>query len=182
MRPPSQRSYRRKQEQELELTPMMSLFVGLVPFLLTLAVFTKVTLISLPLPKVAQTEQEIRKVEKEKFYLRVYIIDRKTKNQVRGRPGFVVDSNAFRKGPKFLPLTKEKSYDTTGLNAVMLEVKKKNIKRKNVIIISGKYVGFQDLVRTLDATREILPELAVNNPELLGVELFPDVIMDEAGS
>ncbi len=181
LRPPSKRSFRHRMPEELDLTPIMGLFVGLLPFLLMVAVFTKVALISVPLPRVAQTEEEIRKVVKEKFYLRIYIVDDKTKNQVRRKPGYVVDSNALAKGPKFLPLLPDGNYDSISLNEIMLYIKKKNEKEKAVIMTPGNYVRYEDMIRTLDATRETLPDMTGGDRDVTGIELFPDVIMEKIG-
>lgn len=180
MRPPSKRSFRHKMGMDLDLTPVMGLFVALVPFLLAVAVFTKIAIITMPLPKVAQTEQEIQKVEKERFYLKVYVIDDKTRHQVREELGYVIDSNALKKGPKFLPLTSNGKYDKVGLNEVVLSIKKKNEDQKSITLIPGKFITYEVMVNTLDATRETLPEL-MNDPAMAGFELFPDVILDQAG-
>jgi len=181
MRAPSKRSYRRKVDlEEPDLIPVMGLFVGLIPFLLTVVVFTKVVLISVPLPKVATSEEEIRKVIKEKFYLKVFVIDKKTKNQIRKTPGYLIDSNALVRGPRFFPLTDDK-YDVKSLNEVVLFIKKKNEKEKSVVITLGQYVSYEALVTTLDGTREVLPELSDGDPSLEGIELFPNVILDKAG-
>jgi len=124
MKAPSKRSFLHKKSEDLDLVPIMGLFVALVPFLLSVAIFTKVAIISMPLPKVAQSEEEITKVEKEKFILKVFVIDDKTKNQVRQQKGYVVDSNAL-KGPKFIPLMSDGKYDQKALNEIILGIKKK---------------------------------------------------------
>jgi hypothetical protein len=159
----------------------MGLFVGIVPFLLTMAVFTKVALISMPLPRPATTEEEIRTVEQEKFYLKVYLVDDKTQNQVRKEPGIVIDTNALGGGPKFLPLLPEGSYDIIGLNDILLQIKKKNETEKSITLVPGDFIAYETLVHVFDAARETLPELTQNDPELTGVELFPNVVLDKAG-
>lgn len=153
----------------------MDFFVSTIPFLLAMAVFTPITLISLPLPKVAQTEAEIQSVEKDKFMLRVYVVDDKTKNQVRTEKGFVVDCSCLKE-PKFLPLTKEGKYDQIALNEIMLGIKKKNEQSRSLILIPGHYVPFTDMVLTLDATRETLPSIVPGEKQY---ELFPEVILEE---
>lgn len=181
MRAPSKRSYLLKRVPELDLVPIMGLFVALVPFLLSVAIFTRVALIAMPMPKVAQTEDEIQKIEGDKWMLRVYVVDDKTKNQVRNAKGYVVDCSCFPKGPKFLPLTAQGAYDQAGLNEIMIRVKQINQKEKIVIITPGDFVAFEDLVLTLDATREVLP-VSMEEDQAPRYELFPDVVLEEVES
>jgi hypothetical protein len=174
VRPPSKRSFLLKRAPDLDLVPVMGLFVALVPFLLSVAVFTQVALIAMPLPKVAQSESEVSTVEKEKFMLKVYVIDDKTKGQVRQSKGYVVDCNCLKE-PKFLPLTKDGKYDGRALNEVVLKIKQKNEDQKILVLIPGYYVDFETMVTTLDATRETHPDLVPDAPRY---ELFPDVILE----
>lgn len=198
MRPPSKRSFSRKKAptidlssatgprkrssaaETVQLTSLIDIMTTLLVFLLSVVALTQVSLISLPLPKVAQSEDEIQKVEKEKFILKLYVIDDKTKNQVRPAKGYVVDCSCLKE-PKFLPLTSDGKYDRKGLNEIMLSIKKKNEDQKMLILIPGHYVTFEEMVFALDATRETLPSL-VPNTQQPPYELFPDVMLEEVGS
>jgi len=45
-------------------------------------------------------------------------------------------------------------------------------------MIPGHYVSFEELIYTLDATRETLPDL-IQGQETPRFELFPEVVLEE---
>lgn len=147
---------------ELDITAFMNLMVILVPFLLITAVFTHLTVLDINLPTSLQGNTS---VNKKTFEIKVIIHDK----------DFIVADNNGR------VIKKIQTYSTGGhfkiLNNVLKQIKYKYPDKTNITILSQQNSDYDTLVKTMDAARVFN---AVENGQLVQVELFPDISIGDA--
>lgn len=160
-------------EANINVTPVMNLFVVLIPFLLFSAVFVKIAVINISLPG-ASEEQEIRtSVEKNaNVQVSVGVSLKRLILSVSGDINYQ-DEISLENEPN--PLQK--------FHELLVGVKTAYPEKKDIMVIPDKTVKYEMIINVLDAARKLLP----NDPEIFSVDetgkkvktqfLFPDVIM-----
>lgn len=148
---------------ELDITAFMNLMVILVPFLLITTVFTHLTVLDINLPTSAQASDKPSK--KKTFEINVII----------GKKFFVVSDNQGR------VIKKIQTFKTGGhykiLNSVLKQIKVRYPEKTNITILSQQDSKYDTLVNTMDAVRVFA---AVEDGEVVQVELFPDISIGDA--
>jgi len=148
---------------ELDITAFMNLMVILVPFLLITAVFTHLTVLDINLPTHSQSNDSTK--NKKTFEINVII----------GKKYFVVSDNRNR------IIKKIKTYTTGGhfkiLNNVLKQIKSSYPEKTNITILSQQNSSYESLIKTMDSVRVFN---AVENGELIQVELFPNISIGDA--
>lgn len=144
-------------EVELNLTPIMNLFVALIPFLLLSAVFFHLRIIKGSVPAATEGQTDIAKGE-DMVTMTV---------QIDPDEGFHISASSSTLPPAIVnPLAKtikRKSgqYDFVSLSQYMRTIKRKWDKSDTVIIVADPRVKYKELVKTMDAAREIKIEVDV---------------------
>ncbi len=148
---------------ELDITAFMNLMVILVPFLLITAVFTHLTVLDINLP--TSTQGNNSTPNKKSFEV----------NVIMGKKYFVVSDNRNR------VIKKIKTYTSGGhfkiLNNVLKQVKMSYPGKTNITILSQPNSSYDSLIKTMDSVRVFN---AVENGELVQVELFPNISIGDA--
>lgn len=159
----STRRVRIPESVELDITAFMNLMVILVPFLLITTVFTHLTVLDINLPTTAQINNSPNK--KKSFEVNVVI----------GKKYFVVMDNNNN------VIKKIQTFKTGGhfklLNNVLKQIKVRYPKKTNITILSQQNSKYDTLVNTMDAVRVFN---AVENGEVVQIELFPDISIGDA--
>ena len=159
----SGRRARSPENVELDITAFMNLMVILVPFLLITAVFTHLTVLDINLPTSAESNND--SPNKKSFEI----------NVIMGEKNFVVSDNQNRV-IKNIP-----TYTTGGhfkiLNNVLKQVKVSYPEKTNITILSQQNSSYESLIQTMDSVRVFN---AIENGELVQVELFPDISIGDA--
>ena len=148
---------------ELDITAFMNLMVILVPFLLITAVFTHLTVLDINLP--TSTQGNNSTPNKKSFEV----------NVIMGKKYYVVSDNRNR------VIKKIKTYTSGGhfkiLNNVLKQVKMSYPGKTNITILSQPNSSYDSLIKTMDSVRVFN---AVENGELVQVELFPNISIGDA--
>jgi len=135
----SRRRYREIIESDLEIMPLMNLFVALIPMLLISAVFLNVTVIDMQMPGDA-TDQSAKNLSKEPLLLAVTIKDQH----------YVVEGRKLRK--RVVARGDEGADDK--LASVLADIKGSHPKNEEIIIISQPKTRYDDIVAVMDISRE----------------------------
>ncbi len=135
---------RRGEDAEVNITPVMNVFVILIPFLLLSASFIKIAIIDFSLPSAEQSSSNAVNA-KDLKELTVLVVSIGTK-------GFEVKTSE-----KKLPLVKKTNgkYDYKTLGDRLKSVKKKYPKLEDVIISPDAKIKYDTIVKVMDKCREV---------------------------
>ncbi len=136
---------------EINVTPVLNLFICLIPFLLISAVFVQLSIIETDAPATS-TATSTKAVS-----LAMVIIS----NQGMTVAGFgpIMKAN---KGTVRLP-KKGKSYDYNGLTKLLEKLKQSDPKAEDLLIMAAPDIRYETIIAVMDAARQ--------NPD--GKALFP---------
>jgi len=158
---------------EIDVTPVMNLFVVLIPFLLFSAVFAKIAVINISLPGTGE-EQEIIKNNKMNSNVQVSV-GVSVERLIVSVSGEVNYQNEILLDNEPEPLLK--------LHKMLVQVKEAFPQKRDILVIPDKKVKYEMIVNVLDTARLLLPD----DPEIVSLDdqgnkvklqsLFPDVIM-----
>jgi biopolymer transport protein ExbD len=146
---------RQKEEVELNITAFMNLMVILVPFLLITAVFTKITVHELNLPKISDAPAP--KKNKKEFTLRIVIRDNAL--IISDQRGLIKRIKNVNGQHNYAALTKK-----------LTEIKDSYPDKTNATVLAEPQTDYDTLIQVMDATR---------SSAAYG-ELFPDVSIGRA--
>ncbi len=134
---------RRIEDSEINITPIMNVFVILIPFLLLSASFVKIAIIDFSLPSAEQAANSAVNPADLKG-LTVLVVTIKDK-------GFEVKTS--QKKLPFVPKVNGK-FDFKTLGIRLKAVKKKYPKLEDVIITPGESIRYETIVHVMDTCRE----------------------------
>jgi biopolymer transport protein ExbD len=124
---------------DLDITPMMNIFMMLIPFLVSMAVFTQIAVVEFSLPP-AQTPGESEGESKE---LDISIVVTPTGFQIVGT------------GRKLDMLPKEQGeYQFSQLKALLKAIKFQYPSQKSVVLVFDGEVLYDDIIKFMDICRE----------------------------
>lgn len=139
MRRSTRRGYRQMIESDLEIMPLMNLFVALIPMLLISAVFLNVTVIDMKLPTDASAA-ETASMNKKALQLSVTIHDGQFVVEGRNLKRSVVDRDAADPDAE--------------LAQVLAEVKQKHPDNEEIMIISQPNTLYDVIIQVMDLSRD----------------------------
>lgn len=157
---------------EPDLTPIMNLTFMLILALLTLSSVVPLGLISVQAPQIggggggggASPEDD-----QPKLNLTIFVTRKGFNLAASGATLDGASDQPPRPGEPLFPRTKDdkgvETYDFPALNRKLIDIKKSFPREQNVIITADEDVSYEDIVRTMDASRESAD----------GQELFPGV-------
>jgi len=148
----------------LDVTAFINLIIVLVPFLLSVAVFSHLSVLDMALP--AQSTGALEKLSPDKLNLEVVIRDEKI--DVGDRIGGLIQS---------IPKTAAGAYDYAQLAAVMRMIKERFPDKTDATVLSDPNVSYDVLVQVMDALRATRQ---VQGPKTVEVALFPDISIGDA--
>ena len=153
----------RKEAAHLEITAFINLIVVLVPFLLSTAVFTRLSVIDLALP--AQTNGQLEQLKAED--LKLEIVVRADALEVGDRIGGLIQRiPATPTGP-----------DVRALQTLMQQIKTKFPDKSDATVLAEPNTPYDALVRVMDVVRA--GHLAQGD-KLVKAELFPNISIGDA--
>ena len=151
-----------KQDAELSVTPFMNLMVILVPFLLIMLVFTKITILELHLP----AANDVATPDNKKLALEVIIKNDRLIIQDKNRGRLTVIEKT------------EDGYDVLALSQFLQAVKYKYPDTVAASILLEPNIDYQSLVIVMDAVRAI--DIVNEDGTLTRAELFPEISLGDA--
>ena len=153
----------RKEEAHLEITAFINLIVVLVPFLLSTAVFTRLSVIDLALP--AQTSGQLEQLKAED--LKLEIVVRTDALEVGDRIGGLIQRiPSTATGP-----------DVRALQTLMQQIKTKFPDKADATVLAEPNTSYDTLVRVMDVVRA--GHLAQGD-KLVKADLFPNISIGDA--
>ena len=153
----------RKQPASLEITAFLNLIVVLVPFLLSTAVFTRLSVLDLTLPAQSSVVEQLKADN-----LQLEIVIRPDALDVGDRIGGLIQHIPNVGG----------AYDTNTLSALMYQLKAKFPDKTAATILAEPNTPYDTLVKLMDAVRET--KVSGGGTTLVRAELFPDISIGDA--
>lgn len=153
----------RKEAAHLEITAFINLIVVLVPFLLSTAVFTRLTVIDLSLPAQSSSALEQLKVDN----LQLEIVVRAEALEVGDRLGGLIQR---------IPAT-EKGLDLASLAALVQQLKTRFPDQLDASILAEPETSYDVIVQVMDVVRS--GHMAQGN-KVVKTELFPNISIGDA--
>ncbi|MDZ4677544.1 MAG: biopolymer transporter ExbD [Oligoflexia bacterium] len=156
---------------ELNLAPMMDMFVSIIPFMMLSVSFMQIMLIDVPLPvPVSQALADDRAQTKREVAISI---------KMENKLGFAIDVKDERGRNTRLSVGKIGSdFDYVGLHKKLVEVKQRFPKVFRVELNPDDSVDYKSIVQAMDASRSIEkndPKIMIDKTE--SPLLFPDVIL-----
>jgi biopolymer transport protein ExbD len=152
----------RKTAPHLEITAFINLIVVLVPFLLSVAVFTRLAVIDMSLPA-QNTKAEVLKPDN----LQLEVVLRANAIEVGDRIGGLIkriDSNA-------------NGHDLAALSVVMQQLKTRFPDKTEASVLAEPNTPYDHLVQVMDAVRA---SRTVHGRKVVTAELFPNISIGDA--
>jgi biopolymer transport protein ExbD len=159
-----------REEVEVNLIPVMNLFVTLIPFLLLAAAFYHVGVIPTSLP--SQTD-EVSDIAADTRSVTINLIVEPDRIMLSASSA-VLDEETLASLSVTLART-EKGFDLEMLGKALHAIKLNYDQSDTVIVLPSDKVEYQDVVMILDTAREII--LNRGTPEELRIPLFPVVVL-----
>jgi biopolymer transport protein ExbD len=162
------RSSRRiKKEAELDITSFMNLMIVLVPVLLMMMVFSRITVLELALPGLGEANEQNIDVKDQRLEL---VVTAAT-IAVYYPQGYLVKELA----------SNEDGYDYAALQMVLRQIKQtlinKNIDKKAATLLLEEDIPYQVIVALMDTTRSYQDVLIAS---VVDAELFPEISLGDA--
>ncbi len=162
------RSSRRiKKDAELDITSFMNLMIVLVPVLLMMMVFSRITVLELALPELGEANEQNIDVKDQ----RLELVVRADNIAVYYPQGYLVKDIAVN----------EQGYDYPALQMVLKEIKhtliNKNIHKKAAVLLFEEDIRYQVIVALMDTTRSYQDVLIAS---VVDAELFPEISLGDA--
>lgn len=156
-----------KQDAELDITSFMNLMIVLVPVLLMMMVFSRITVVELSLPQLGEALENSDDKKNQQLELLV----RSTGIEVYFPQGYLVKS---------LPVA-ETGYDYAALQDILKQVKQtlinKGIEKKQATLLLEDDVPYQVIIALMDTTRSYKDVLVTS---VVDAELFPEISLGDA--
>jgi biopolymer transport protein ExbD len=159
-----------KEEVEVNLIPVMNLFVTLIPFLLLAAAFLHVGVIATSLP--SQTD-ETSDIAADRLSVTVNLLVEDDNIQVSASNA-VLDEETLAEMAITIPKT-DKGYDLELLGKALHEIKLRYKNSDTVVVLPTDDIQYQDIIHVLDASREQVFNKGTEDE--LKVPLFPVVVL-----
>ncbi len=154
----------RREPTGLDVTAFINLIVVLVPFLLSTAVFTRLSVLDLSLP--AQSTGALEQLSAEKLNLEIVI--RADAIEVGDRIGGLIQR---------IPKAQSGHYDVAALATLALAIKEKFPDKTDATVLPEPNVPYDVLVQVMDVLRA---GHQVQGAKVVEVALFPDISIGDA--
>jgi biopolymer transport protein ExbD len=152
----------RRHAAELDVTAFINLIVVLVPFLLSTAVFTRLSVIDLALPAQTSGVEQLKVDE-----LKLEVVIRPDALEVGDKIGGLIQR---------IP-NNDKGYDTAALAQLIELLKQRFPNQANATVLALPDTSYDVLVQVMDAVRERpVPAHGKGQP----VPLFPEIAIGDA--
>jgi len=153
----------RKEAAHLEITAFINLIVVLVPFLLSVAVFTRLSVIELSLP--AQSSEKLEQLKANNLQLEVVV--RPEALEVGDRIGGLIEKiPATATGP-----------DVRALQALIEQIKVRFPDKTEATVLAEPDTSYDTLVQVMDAVRA---GHLTQGTQVVRAELFPNISIGDA--
>ena len=162
-----------KPDAELDITSFMNLMIVLVPVLLMMMVFSRITVVELQLPGLTEAIANNEPIENQQLEVLVT----SSAMEVYFPQGYLVTEITKVENQE----TGEWEHDYTALQASLKQVKQallaKDIDKNDMVLLLDDQVSYQTIVTLLDTVRSYPDVVAAS---VVPAELFPNVSLADA--
>ncbi len=157
--------YRRRQEEDtdLNMVPIMNLFLVLIPFLLMSASFFHIKAINTSIPVLAESQKESQKEKKVKLTVVVELQKDEVKLSALGSD---VSQQELERWDSTIPMNTEQTYQLEAMADYLKDMKKVYPASDTLILIPAENVIYDTIIQTMDVARRFEDE-----------PLFPNVVL-----
>jgi biopolymer transport protein ExbD len=153
----------KKEVAHLEVTAFINLIVVLVPFLLSTAVFTRLSVIELNLPAASSAVEQLKVDD-----LKLEVLIRPDGVDVGDRIGGLIQR---------IPHPEPQTLDTVALSTLIQTLKARFPDQTAATVLAQQDTPYDLLVQVMDAVRE---HTVVAGPKVTHHALFPDISVGDA--
>lgn len=157
-----------RQEAELDITSFMNLMIVLVPVLLMMMVFSRITVLELRLPELSALAQASTD-QLQNDNLELVVTD-------SGIEVFFPQGYLLKSLPKL-----DEQYDYAGLQELLKQVKvtlqEKHVEKRDITLLLSPSIDYQSIVNLMDTSRAY-PEVVAAS--VVQAELFPNISLGDA--
>lgn len=176
--PPSRKTFTGQiQTADVDLTPIMCLFIILVPLLLLTAVFERLAALQVRLPQASTLEtREKPPVPSGVVELRVLVqetglaVEGTLSHEPSGQEMDLYQDIRYE-----IPLV-DGRYDLPALQTILKDLKRDYPRHEEVVLLVDDAVSYDTIVQTMDTCRE---EFLFENDEKIRRPIFPVVVLSE---
>jgi biopolymer transport protein ExbD len=168
------------QDADVELTPLMCLFMILVPLLLVTAVFERVTALKVNLPQ-SSTLEETEKPKEPTGVVELQVLLQEGGLSVLGTLSHDPSGKEKEIYEDFrydIPLANGE-YDLPKLQEILKDIKQRYPKHEEVVLLVEDRVSYDAIVQCMDTCRE---EFFLEDGEKKRNPIFPSVVLSESFS
>lgn len=157
-----------KQDAELDITSFMNLMIVLVPVLLMMMVFSRITVLELTLPELSESTEQTEQEEQDK---QLEILIRHEGIEVYYPQGYLV---------REIPNTAQ-GYDYVALQLVLRQLKQtlfnQGLEKNQATLLLEQDIPYHVIVALMDTTRSYDEVLVAS---VVQAELFPQISLGDA--
>jgi biopolymer transport protein ExbD len=158
----------RKEGAHLELTAFINLIVVLVPFLLSTAVFSRLSVMDLSLPAPSNAVEQLKGND-----LKLEVVIRADAYEVGDRVGGLIQR--IERDPA------KPNGEIKTLSGLMVQIKQKFPDKTEVSVLAEPETPYDQLVQVMDAVRAAPRGVpAPGGAKVVTAELFPDISVGDA--
>jgi biopolymer transport protein ExbD len=163
----------RKEAAHLEITAFINLIVVLVPFLLSTAVFTRLSVLDVSLPAQNSGVEQLKAED-----LKLEVVIRPDSLEVGDRIGGLIQSIPNVPAARNAAGTPGAAmHDVKALSTLMVQIKAKFPDKTDSTVLAEPDTPYDTLVQVMDAMREAH---TVAGPKVTRAELFPNISIGDA--
>jgi biopolymer transport protein ExbD len=163
----------KKPVAHLEVTAFINLIVVLVPFLLSTAVFTRLSVVDLKLPEVSTALEQLQVNQ-----LKLEVIIRPDAIDVGDRIGGLIQRIPHpATGTATQASASSTAIDSAALSTLIQSIKQRFPTETAATILAQQDTPYEQLIQVMDAVRE---HVEVAGPKVTHHELFPNVSVGDA--
>ena len=155
----------KKTPAHLEITAFINLIVVLVPFLLSVSVFTHLAVIDLALP--AQSNEKLEQLDPNKL-LKLEVVIRPESIEVGDRIGGLIER---------IPNLPTSTPDLKKLSALIQAIKLKYPDQTDATVLSEQNTSYDMLVQVMDAVRS---GVQAQGAKIVRTDYFPNISIGDA--
>jgi len=166
---------------EVDLTPIMCLFIILVPLLLLTAVFEKLSALKLSLPMASSFEATEEPREDPSGMVELRLVVQKDGLELNGtisHDKYGKEKETYEDILHELPAV-EGAYDLVGLQKLLKDLKQKYPRHEDIVFLIDDMVSYDVIVQAMDTCRE---EIHLEGAKRKSRLLFPNITLSEAFS
>jgi biopolymer transport protein ExbD len=152
-------------DTELNMIPIMNIFLVIIPFLLTSISFYHIKAISTSVPAMADSSQQLMKSEKIKLTV---IVELRQSDMRLSATSEEIDPQALEKFEELISLSQKGVYPLNKLNEYLQSIKLRHPASDTLILIPDEAVKYESIIQAMDAARKF---------NSTSTSLFPNVVL-----